>query len=148
MVEHVRELIDLNTLCLEHCKGKMYYCLVCAESVCSDCTTIGMHRHHNHEIREDLSEEQRLSLSTLVSTAESKLQAVNTFTQKVQETAADKISSKIAINKAFEELHTSLQNRRKALLQQLDESAQHHVRAYKRDVFMIMILTFVLFIEG
>lgn len=121
--EHLRELIDLNTLCLEHCKGKHFHCVTCAQDVCYDCTTAtGLHNLHQYQLRDEILKEQRDTLGVMVSSTESTLQAATALTQHRKDVTADKLTSKNAINQAFEQLHAALQSRRQALLQQLEDS--------------------------
>lgn len=123
----MRELIDLSTLCLDHYKGKQYHCLTCAQDVCNDCTTVGHHTSHQHQLREEIVEEQRESLSLLVASTESALQAANAQRQLLKEAAVNNITAKNTINQAFEQLHAALQARRQVLLQEVEESSRLQV---------------------
>lgn len=126
----MRELIDLNTLCLEHCKAQQVYCISCSVDVCQDCVTRGTHSQHHYQLREDLVEEQNHSLSVLVSGTESNLRATESLTQQLQEALPNKAKSKNIINKAFEDIHAALHLRRQELLKELDETAHLQVRMY------------------
>jgi hypothetical protein len=123
----VRELIDLSTLCLEHCKGNQFYCLTCSQEVCQDCTTVGLHAQHRHQLREELLDEQRHHLSSLVTATESNLLAATTLTKQWKGVTAEKAAAKRAINQAFERLHVELQARRQELLRELAEGAEEQV---------------------
>lgn len=123
----MRELIDMNTLCMEHCKVQHLYCLKCSTEVCPDCITVGAHSQHPVQSREELQATQNSSLNVLASSTESNLQTVVSLIELVHQSFPNKSMSKNLINKAFEDLHTLLHSRRQTLLQEIEMAVEQQV---------------------
>ena len=93
-------IADKNDTCEDHKIEKMYYCVTCKESVCSECMILG-HLKHKREFTNDAYKEAKSELRSeldLLTPIEDKFKAT-------QMGVTEKIENLISANKEEDQAH-------------------------------------------